>query len=69
LMVYRVSAEEGFVELGRIDTQVEDDRCYNWFTRGVFIGDLVFAVTNNVVRGAPVDDISSVPHSLEIGER
>ncbi len=70
LMVYRVSAEEGFSELGRIDTRIDDGGWYyTAFTRGVFIDDTVFAVTNSVVRGAPLDDIASAPYELLIGAR
>ena len=65
VVVYRVSAEAGFEELGRIDTQYYD-YWYYWtpFTRGVFIEDDVFAVTNEGVRGAPVSDIASLPYEL-----
>jgi hypothetical protein len=67
LFVFSVSAETGFTELGRISTTF--DQAYWWtaFTRGVFIGDDVFAVTNQGVRGAPIDDIESVPYELLLG--
>ena len=54
LIVYEVSTETGFAEMKRISTQYER-AYYSAFTRGVFIDDYVFAVTNNGVRGAPVD--------------
>jgi hypothetical protein len=54
LIVYEVSTETGFAEMKRISTQYEQ-AYYSAFTRGVFIDDYVFAVTNNGVRGAPVD--------------
>jgi len=65
LVVFSVSAQDGFNELGRISTRFEDAGIY-WseFTRGVFIGDDVLAVTNNGVRGAPVSDIAGVPFEL-----
>ncbi|MGB2985591.1 MAG: beta-propeller domain-containing protein, partial [Phycisphaerae bacterium] len=67
LVVYSVSAEEGFTELGRISTHF-GEAGYYWasFTRGVFIGDDVFAVTNHGVRGAPLSDVESVPYELKL---
>ncbi len=61
LMVYRIATDSGFEELGWISTRFEDS-WYYWtaFTRGVFIGDDVFAVTNQGVRGAAVEDLASV---------
>lgn len=65
LVVYRVSVEEGFTGLGRLSTRFEQAGYY-WssFTRGVFIGDDVFAVTDHGVRAAPVSDIESAPYEL-----
>jgi hypothetical protein len=65
LVVYSVSAEEGLTELGRVSTRFEEAG-YFWssFTRGVFIADNVFAVTNHGVHGGPVSDLSFVPYEL-----
>ncbi|MBU0718987.1 MAG: beta-propeller domain-containing protein [Planctomycetes bacterium] len=65
VIVFRVTVEDGFDELGSIDTQFETDLySWPWFTRGVFVDDNVFAVTNNGVRGAPVSNIASAPYEL-----
>ncbi len=65
LVVFSVSVEDGFTELGRISTRFEESG-YFWssFTRGVFIGDDVFAVTDHGIRGAPISDPASVPYEL-----
>lgn len=67
LVVYSVSAEDGFTELGRISTGFEEAGYY-WasFTRGVFIGDHVFAVTDHGVRGGLVNDLTEIPYELLI---
>ncbi|MFQ5591535.1 MAG: beta-propeller domain-containing protein, partial [Phycisphaerae bacterium] len=69
LVVYRVSTEEGFTELGRISAAF-DQALFSWtaFTRGVFIEDTVFAATNQGVRGAPIDDVASAPYELFFGD-
>ncbi len=65
LVVYSVSVEDGFTELGRISTRFEEAGYYwNSFTRGVFIGDDVFAVTDHGVRGTLVSDFTSIPYEL-----
>ncbi len=63
--MYSVSAQEGLTQLGRISTRFEDAGVF-WssFTRGVFIADDLFAVTDNGVRGAPLSDLESVPYEL-----
>jgi hypothetical protein len=68
LIVYPVSAEGGFGVPGRISTRF-DQPSYWWtaFTRAVFIGDDVFAVTNEGVRGAPTADLESAPYELWFG--
>jgi hypothetical protein len=67
LVVYSVSVEGGFTELGRIST-LSDDPAYEyywpWYTRGVFLGDNVFAVTNLGVRGGPVSNLATIPYEL-----
>ncbi len=60
LLVYRVTIEQGFSLLGRISTEDSDGSC-DWcgavqpaYTRGIFIGDDVYAATENVVKAAPI---------------
>ncbi|HNQ25038.1 MAG TPA: beta-propeller domain-containing protein [Phycisphaerae bacterium] len=67
LMVYRVSATGGFTELGRISTRF-DATGYWWtsFTRGVFIGSDVFAVTNLGVRGGAVSTLATPAYELAL---
>ena len=60
-----IDIDAGFEELGRISTRYEDaGRFFSSFARGVFIGDNIFAVTNNGVRGAPMTDLTSQPFEL-----
>lgn len=60
LAVYNVSVETGLTEIGRISTRFPEAGIY-WssFTRGVFVGDDVLAVTDRGVRGAVVADIDT----------
>ena len=66
--MYRVSAETGFEQVGRISTSFDGfGYYYGSFTRGVFIGDNVYAVTDVGVRAAPVDAIvEPAPYELVI---
>ena len=65
LVVFSVSPDGGIEEMGRVSTRFEENGFFfSSFTRGVFIGDNVFAVTNNGVRGAPVDDLATAPYEL-----
>ncbi len=65
LYIFDVSAEGGLNELGRVSTQPGDtDYFYPSFTRGVFIGDKVYAVTDHGVRGTPVNDLTAVDEEL-----
>ncbi len=65
LVVYSLSVENGFTELGRISTRFEDGGFFgSAFTRGVFIGDDVFAVTDRGVRGAPLANVESAAYKL-----
>ncbi|MHC4611642.1 MAG: beta-propeller domain-containing protein, partial [Planctomycetota bacterium] len=71
LFVYRVTPEDGFDYLGALSTDLEqqDGRFWNWgasFTRGVFIEDHVYAVTDRAVVAAPVADVAAVASSVEI---
>jgi len=68
VVVFRASPEEGLSELGRISTRFDEAGFYYpYFTRGVFIGDRVYAVTNIGVRAAPVDDVAQVEGELFYG--
>lgn len=60
LVVYDVTTDGGFVEKGRISTRFAESYYY-WsaFTRGVFVDNMVYAVTDRGVRGAPVDNLSA----------
>ncbi len=65
LIVYRASVETGLTELGRLSTRFEEIGLYGAsFTRGVFIGDDVYAVTNRGLRAAPVAAIEPPPFKL-----
>ena len=65
LAVYRVSVDGGFESVGRIDTDFDDGFYWTAFTRGVFIDDDIFAVTNQGVRGAAVADMASITHDVQ----
>jgi uncharacterized secreted protein with C-terminal beta-propeller domain len=69
LYVYRVSVESGFDLLGRINTEnrnTTNDRInwYNHWTRGIFVDQMVYAVTNNAVRSALTDQIEESTQTL-----
>jgi uncharacterized secreted protein with C-terminal beta-propeller domain len=69
LVVFRATPEAGFTELGRISTQFGDaGYYYPWFTRGVFIGQQIYAVTNIGVRVAPLAEVSNVQAELFYAE-
>lgn len=60
LFVYSATVDGGFEELGRISTRFEKEGYYwNSFTRGVFMGDDVLAVTDHGLRASAVADVSS----------
>ena len=61
--VYRVSVDGGFEELGRLGTRF-DDSSWSSFTRGVFIGDSVYAVTELGMRAVPVAAMGAAPDEL-----
>ncbi len=65
LVVYDVSLETGLTERGRISTRFPEAGIF-WssYTRGVFIDDDVLAVTDNGVRGAPVNAMETDPFEL-----
>ncbi len=63
LIVYDVSPDAGFSELGRISTRpVGDDYWYHWtaFTRTIFTQDHAFAVTNHGVSGVPLANFEAL---------
>lgn len=73
LYVYRVSVDEGFELLGRISTVdlVDPNQWwyyYNSWTRGVFIGDYVYAVTDTLIRSAAWADAGTVLDTLKLSE-
>ena len=70
IYVYRVTVENGFEELGRISTQRNQqyEYYYGSRSRGVFISQNVYAVTDNGLDAAPVTDVNSGPWSLDLPE-
>lgn len=69
LFVYGVDTENGFDFLGSMSTAApEEDFWYWWsnYTRGVFIEDYVYAVTNRMVLSAPLSEIAAVASQVVI---
>jgi len=77
LYVYHVTVAEGFTLLGRISTRDvsaspwEETMAWWWYaydqyTRGVFINDNVYAVTDSIVKAAPLATPSSVTATLTL---
>lgn len=65
LYVYRVSSHSGFDLLGRIRTENDNDiETYNRWMRGIFAEQQVFAVTNNSVRKAQINQIETGVETL-----
>ena len=63
--VFRASVDTGRAELGRLSTRFEEIGLYGpSFTRGIFINDNVYAVTNRALRAAPVAAVESAPFKL-----
>jgi len=65
LYVYRVTVEDGFQFLGRIasDEDLSPSGCfyrYNGLTRGVFIGNTVYCVTERDVKAASLDAVDAI---------
>lgn len=71
VMVFDVSIQNGFTELGRISTVPDtqpDGGCwwmYSGSGRGVFIGDNVYAVSDIGVKAAALDDMSIILGTLD----
>lgn len=71
LYVYRVTVEQGFEEQGRISTRPDNGEQPEWYyysnwTRGVFIGEHVYAVTDERIRSAALSDVNTVLDTLEL---
>jgi Beta propeller domain len=65
IVVFDVSAENGLTERGRISTDFGIPGYSSArFTRGVFIEDRVYAVTNEGIRSAGMDDVDNADQSL-----
>jgi serpin B len=67
LYVYRISSNSGFNLLGRISTRNNNaiDK-YNRWTRGIFVDQQVYAVTDNAVRSAQIDQIEESVKTLYV---
>ncbi len=70
LYVFKVTVADGFELLGRISTLPDDATLPSWYysngwTRGVFIGEDVYAVTASLIRSAEVSDMENVLGYLE----
>jgi len=66
--VYDVGTDSGFQFAGRISTQPEEEPIsfiYNQWTRGIFIGDRIYAVTPNAIYVASVDDLEGPVESID----
>jgi len=69
VFVYSASPDGGLTELGRISTRFDEAGYWGAsFTRGVFIGEKVYAVTNLGVREAATSDVSTVEAELFYGQ-
>lgn len=70
LYVYRVTVADGFSYLGRISTREDTPQnCWWWYwsgaTRGVFINDHVYSVTDRGVKAAPLSAVDSVDGEVQ----
>ncbi len=65
LYVYDVRSDAGFDFLGRIATK---SASFPDWTRGIFIGETVYAVQNNAVSNANINDIANTIQSLSFGD-
>lgn len=69
LYLYRVDTTDGFEFVGRISTSPGPDNVgyyYSRWTRGVFIGDTIHAVTPKAINSANLDNIKSSVESLSL---
>jgi hypothetical protein len=68
VFVFRVSTETGLTELGRVSTRFDESQFWGAsFTRGVFVGDDLFAVTDLGVHSASLNDLTTVESQLFFG--
>lgn len=71
LYVFSVEAVDGFELMGRIST-IPDPYggvyYFNLWTRGVFIGDNIYAITPDIVKSAQVDNIEGTIQTLLLEE-
>lgn len=68
LVVFSASAAGGLAELGRMSTRFAETPYWGTsFTRGVFIGDKVYAVSNLGVRESAASAVSTPEHELFYG--
>lgn len=66
--VFRVSAETGLTEVGRISTRFEEAPYWGMsFTRGVFVGNDLHAVTDLGVHTASLDSLGTTKSELFFG--
>ena len=67
LCLYDISTDTGIEPAGRISTGLPDSpyywQDYRW-TRGIFIGDHVYAVTSLTVQALALDNLGGAPHEL-----
>ena len=69
LTLFHVDAEMGIEPAGRISTAQVSPDSYGYgigWTRGIFIGDHVFAVTSSEVSSLPVNDLGAAPARLPL---
>ena len=68
LYVYRASVEDGFELLGRISTTSGQVSYWSGgrYARGIFIGDVVYAVTDKLVVAASTADPSQIQSSVTL---
>ena len=70
LCLFRVTADEGIEPLAQIPTGSDgQDDYWGWYspwTRGIFIGDYVYAVTASEVLSVPLTDLGAAPLRLTL---
>lgn len=71
LYLYQVNTTDGITYLGRVPLRDVSGApyCCAWndaWTRGVFIGDYVYAVAENLVRAVPQVDVNATPIDLPL---
>lgn len=67
LCLFQVLADEGIEPLGQIPTTVGDEWYYSGaWTRGIFIGEYVYAVTGTRVQAVPLANLDAEPFQLPL---